>query len=135
MNRPSPNPSSSEQDALREALKPFAEKAEYADALEAADDDYVDCAPFKAGDYRKARAALTASVWQPIETAPKDRWILAAEASWEPGVYDAYAAHYHSDGYWMARCGQYVTQSPEPTHWMPLPDPPSLSNSVSGVKL
>jgi hypothetical protein len=56
-----PNPSSSEQDALREALKPFAEKAEYADAIEAADDDYVDCAPFKAGDYRKARAALTAS--------------------------------------------------------------------------
>jgi hypothetical protein len=39
-----------------EALEPFAEKADYADALEASDDDYVDCAPFKAGDYRRARA-------------------------------------------------------------------------------
>jgi hypothetical protein len=42
-----------------EALEPFAEKADYADALEASDDDYVDCAPFKAGDYRRARAALS----------------------------------------------------------------------------
>lgn len=44
---------------LREALEPFAEKAEYADALSADDDDYLDCAPFKAGDYRRARSALS----------------------------------------------------------------------------
>lgn len=46
-----------ENDALREALRPFSEKAAYADALGAADDDYVDCAPFRAVEYRNARAS------------------------------------------------------------------------------
>lgn len=65
--------------------------------------------------------------WQPIETAPKDRWILVAEEQIEAPPYDAYAARWHDDGYWMARCGQYVTQSPEPTHWRLLHEPPALS--------
>jgi hypothetical protein len=70
--------------------------------------------------------------WQTIETAPKDGWILVAEEPWEPGPYDAYAAHWHTDGYWMARCGQHVTESPEPTHWQPLPEPPraALSDGI-----
>jgi hypothetical protein len=48
-----------ENERLREALKPFAAKADYADALEAEDADYLDCAPFTARDYREARAALS----------------------------------------------------------------------------
>jgi hypothetical protein len=46
---------------MREALEPFAAKAEYADAIEADDGDYLDSAPLKAGEYRKARAALNLS--------------------------------------------------------------------------
>lgn len=68
--------------------------------------------------------------WQPIETAPDDRWVLVAEAPYEPGPYDAYAAHRHPDGYWMANCGQPVVQSPEPTHWRPLPEPPTIAKDA-----
>lgn len=53
-------PLDAEKAELREALEPFAEKAEYADALEHDDADYVECAPFTASAYRKARAALKA---------------------------------------------------------------------------
>jgi cell shape-determining protein MreC len=48
-----------ENERLREALKPFAAKADYADTLEAEDADYVDCAPFTARNYRDTRAALS----------------------------------------------------------------------------
>lgn len=40
------------------ALEPFAKNIEYVEFLEAADDDYVERPPFKAGDYRKAAATL-----------------------------------------------------------------------------
>ena len=43
---------------MREALEPFAKQADYADAVEADDDDYLDCPPLKAGDYRRARSIL-----------------------------------------------------------------------------
>lgn len=45
-------------DELTEGLKPFAAKAEYADALELADSDGVECAPIDAGHYRRARSLL-----------------------------------------------------------------------------
>ena len=75
-------------------------------------------------------------MWQPIETAPKDGTsILISEeghpyvmqASWEPWDY----AHDQSDCYW--RCGRQGAKgyddsgSMDPTHWMPLPQPPSPS--------
>lgn len=55
------------------------------------------------------------SEWQPIETAPKDgTWFLAYEAD-----VPMYTAHWDEDGWydleWKCR----------PTHWMPLPEPPS----------
>jgi len=63
--------------------------------------------------------------WQPIETAPKDGTRFLA---YEDGNH--YALEWCPDmpcggGYWASYCGQYVTMSPEPTHWMPLPAPPS----------
>ena len=70
--------------------------------------------------------------WQPIETAPKDgTWILAGEFGNPDFVGDYYAASWSGDedGCWCANCGQYVTQEPEPTHWMPLPAPPEVSNA------
>lgn len=67
--------------------------------------------------------------WQAIETAPRDgTWVLAGEFGNSDIVGDYYAASWlgnRRDGYWQARCGQYVTLTPEPTHWQPLPPPPS----------
>lgn len=60
--------------------------------------------------------------WQPIETAPKDgkTHILAYE---EGG--DIYRAAWDAESEcWSSYCGQYVTVTPEPTHWQPLPQPP-----------
>lgn len=64
------------------------------------------------------------SEWMPIETAPQDDWILAAEARSPDSTYPAYAARWHSAGYWMVNCGQPVVYPSDPTHWMPLPSPP-----------
>lgn len=52
---------SAELERVREALRPFADNAEYVDALGLHDNEYVDRAPFKAGDYRRAAAALATS--------------------------------------------------------------------------
>lgn len=66
--------------------------------------------------------------WRPIDTAPKNRRLLLADNAsevvstgyfdrWTKGwknesdIYEDYGAPYHNE--W------------EPTHWMPLPKPPS----------
>jgi len=70
--------------------------------------------------------------WQPIATAPLDRDFLACDEDgsmyrcWYWSSYD----DEDEDGaqrlvpIWGAHCGQPVSQSPEPTHWMPLPAAP-----------
>jgi Lar family restriction alleviation protein len=80
-------------------------------------------------EQQRAEARNAALAWQPIGTAPKGGgiWILAAEAGHPDLAYHAYAACWHSDGYWLANCGQHVTETPEPTHWMPLPKPPQAT--------
>ena len=66
-------------------------------------------------------AALSA-MWQPIETAPKDEYVLAFEDG------EFYKARYDSaEEYWQSCCGQPVVYDPQPTHWMPLPQPPEAS--------
>ncbi len=60
--------------------------------------------------------------WQPIETAPKDRRILLwngdfiASGAYEGGVIDGFIMHRDVDDDWSID---------EPTHWMPLPAPPT----------
>lgn len=60
--------------------------------------------------------------WQPIETAPKDERILV----YQDGA--MHVAHHKSHGIVFAivedRDNAYVC-TPPPTHWMPLPPPPS----------
>lgn len=60
--------------------------------------------------------------WQPIETAPRDRKILAFNAFMQ--VYETRWL----DGEWPCRmdgCGRMGTWYCRPTHWMSLPEPPA----------
>lgn len=65
--------------------------------------------------------------WQPIETAPKDgSRILGA---WQDvmSVYhwDTQSFHTRPNPYWARDFHPvYYDRSQQPTHWMPLPDPP-----------
>ncbi len=52
--------------------------------------------------------------WQPIETVPQDRrWVLVWGEDIEYCVY-------------RFGPGLIDAEEPQPTHWMPLPDPPGL---------
>lgn len=62
------------------------------------------------------------SNWQPIETAPLNRYVLA----WSE-VDGCSVASYQGDGEWSDgrtdQCGDLILLE-EVTHWMPLPDRP-----------
>lgn len=58
--------------------------------------------------------------WQPIESAPKDREVLLLDP--EVGVC---MGAYYSGKYWTTVCVRGGEDDfSEPTHWMPLPEPP-----------
>lgn len=48
-------------EALEAALLPFVSKCDYIEELELSDDDYVECCPFQAVHYRRAKQALEGS--------------------------------------------------------------------------
>lgn len=77
---------------------------------------------------RLTNPAEPSEAWQPIETAPRDGTRFLAT---EDGR-DHYALAWNSDGYWESYCGQHVTQTPEPTHWQPLPKPPLAMTKGGG---
>lgn len=66
------------------------------------------------------------SEWQPVETAPKDTWVIA----FIPWVKEVRQARYNTNK--RGRVGWsvcYAAKQPtcvngEPSHWMPLPKPP-----------
>jgi len=68
------------------------------------------------------------SEWQPIETAPKYQEILGAHqvtgkyasGAWMLAVYSFAAGKWRGDG-------------GEPSHWMPLPAPPSTFQPIGDV--
>lgn len=78
--------------------------------------------------------------WQSIETAPRDGTQVllcrAVDVDGKPirdeawGIFIQVAAWWEGDG-WIVYCSQI--QEPrlhfEPTHWMPLPDPPATTQA------
>ena len=68
-----------------------------------------------------------AAEWQPIETAPKDRYFLAfVPGSDEEGT-DDYVVQAWMGKHEVILCDGSDANGPKPTHWMPLPAPPSAS--------
>ena len=89
-----------------------------------------------AAETAREAAELARSVeWQPIETAPRDgtRILAMIRWSWSDGT-DGGAQdviYWYAGGkFWV--CGtpmnyvQGLDEGVEPTHWMPLPDPPRI---------
>jgi len=65
--------------------------------------------------------------WRPIETAPKDRWILLSKSEEQhPALVAKWAATLDEDHFfWCKLDGVYMTvRASEVDHWMPLPEPP-----------
>lgn len=74
--------------------------------------------------------------WQPIETAPKDTMILAWGDSWHWSRVEKAFLHSDYNGHENVICrgGEagppWKIGSPDaPTHWHPLPPPPSEHNN------
>ncbi len=62
------------------------------------------------------------SEWQPIETAPKDgRRVLVMWEYWSSEPFVAYFKH----GRWNGEVALSECSDDGPTHWMPLPSPPT----------
>lgn len=74
-----------------------------------------------------------AQKWQPIKTAPKDKYILLFPCRWggiscDVGVWDEDRFAKKPRPYWR-RVGQTSVgddRNYPPTHWMPLPSPPQF---------
>jgi hypothetical protein len=61
------------------------------------------------------------TTWQDIATAPRDGTaVLATHAVWEYPVVSLFYTHWMS---WQDALNGYGL-SPQPSHWMPLPEPP-----------
>lgn len=69
--------------------------------------------------------ATTMSNWQPIETAPRDAFLLLLYNEQE-GVCAGYWDICERPPRWIQVETQGITSAyMNPTHWMPLPDPPT----------
>lgn len=86
---------------------------------------------------REASETMGARAWRPIETAPKDEtWVILFTPD---GVQCGYwgATYFGMNPAWV----QYAHRSEceevngEPTHWMPLPEPPSNGREASEGEL
>ena len=76
-----------------------------------------------------AKAEQRVAEWQPIETAPKDAFVLLAGPSGYTTIKTVFAtgrmcSDYHK-GRWIDHANDDLTDwGFEPTHWIPLPTPP-----------
>lgn len=67
--------------------------------------------------------------WQPIETAPKDLTQVLVYDAEDKGVFLGQYECYAVPPYWSFDTHDLTREKAEivrPTHWMPLPDPPTV---------
>ena len=90
-------------------------------------DHFYGCECQKCGLTAKSAEAWNtrADDWQPIETAPKDEWILIATPQHDAGMT---TSMWDSEvEWWMIDDGknpELWLRGDAPTHWKPLPQPP-----------
>lgn len=70
-------------------------------------------------DHADAGKSVEGDGWLPIESAPKDGTQILIEV--HPRIFDVVS---WSDGAWR-ECGNFMRLRKDPTHWRPLPTPPS----------
>lgn len=101
----------------------------YAPGLPDGDHDVFPVPLSPKGELRPHVLAEPPNVWQPIETAPKlGKWVLL----WWPAITDAAFVGYCIDGQWRAATsGDRWPTLPGPTHWMPLPEGPTVTKEAS----
>jgi hypothetical protein len=77
--------------------------------------------------YLAANEAADAQRWRPIETAPKDGTSILGY--WMGGQHDCAI---HVTKFWRGRWWEPNEDYPqcEPTHWMPLPQPPAIDAAM-----
>jgi len=79
----------------------------------------AECVP---ADLRASTPSPEGQTWQPIETAPKDgRRVLVMWEYWSSEPFVAYFKH----GRWNGEVALSECSDDGPTHWMPLPSPPT----------
>ena len=79
--------------------------------------------PCSHGGMRAALVAYESAKWQPIETAPRDRRILAVVDGGVRFVKYGKTSHVPLYGFCLADQGAEEFDICQPTHWMPLPGP------------
>lgn len=103
--------------------------------------DHTICQALEAAEGERDRLHQ-ALAWQPIETAPKERSILAFEMvprTWAfPAQYkdlpNVFVAHWW-DGDKLNQPRWNGGLTGQPTHWMPLPDPPDVALAPVAVAM
>ena len=81
-----------------------------------------------------AAPAAGATEWQPIETAPKNRGVLIAMVNDDVRLIAwGKTSHVPLYGWCLADQGVEDFNLCEPTHWMPLPDPPRAALTAGGA--
>ncbi len=82
----------------------------------------------------EANAKLREFAWQPIETAPRDRVILLYRPGEDgarrvaPGSWDSRECSKHPKPFWRCWFGRPNVDWDryyQPTHWQPMPEPPT----------
>ena len=75
--------------------------------------------PCNDGEYVRAEDVIDMMKWQPIETAPRDGTYIDI---WSPRDGRVTEVFWDTEGDdWVSLC---TVWSGNPTHWMPLPEPP-----------
>lgn len=75
--------------------------------------------------YEDCAALLDATTWRPIETAPKDGTEVLATSNYGDGVHHAEVTAFCKGRWVVSNDDDGYAMQFHPSHWMPLPKPPT----------